>query len=496
MKTIFTAPPIFLAACALATCFAAENDSPFPLGGDRFLFLDTFLLDHVSSAHLVVNPPRQIKLVMIADKPWEVGGITSYGNVLWDPYANVYRLYYVPICWDVPPGFCLAMATSEDGVHWKKPNLGAIDWQGSRAHNIVAWEQREGTVFLNPNGPPEHRFTLISSHSKLKTRLFTSPDGVHFRMHDEPVSSLHSDSQISSFWDKDVEKYFHYPRRVQDNLRAVGFVMTERIDEPWPAPEFIPVVMSRDDRDPPELDLYTNAAEKYLLAPRTYLAFPTPYYHYNRPPERAHLNKPTLAIGGKQNDGTIESQLATSRDGRDWIRYRTPYISLGNYDGCEVKVAHLYPGITLQNGKLVQYFAGYTFTHGDTQVRYGDGGRDLGGVFRAEQRIDGFISLDFDYEGGEVITEPLTFQGNRLVLNVNTSASGEGRVAILDADGQEIDGFGLDDAHTINGDYLDKTVEWKQGSDVGRLPNQPVRLRFAFRGTKLYSFRFEDKKDQ
>ena len=91
MKTIFTATPIFLAACALATCFAAENDSPFPLGGDRFLFLDKFLLDHVSGAHLVVNPPRQIKLVMIADKPWEVGGITSYGNVLWDPYANVRR---------------------------------------------------------------------------------------------------------------------------------------------------------------------------------------------------------------------------------------------------------------------------------------------------------------------------------------------------------------------------------------------------------------------
>ena len=95
-----------------------------------------------------------------------------------------------------------------------------------------------------------------------------------------------------------------------------------------------------------------------------------------------------------------------------------------------------------------------------------------------------------------MITAPLTFQGNRLVLNANTSASGEGRVAILDADGQEIDGFGLDDARTINGDYLDKTVEWEQGSDVGRLANQPVRLRFAFRGTKLYSFRFEDKKDK
>ena len=166
------------------------------------------------------------------------------------------------------------------------------------------------------------------------------------------------------------------------------------------------------------------------------------------------------------------------------------------HDGCDLKVVMAYPGIVEQNGILAQYYAGYTFTHGDTQVRYGKGGRSLGGVFRAEQRIDGFVSLDFDYEGGEVTTEPFRFKGNRLVLNLNTSASGEGRVAVLDADGQALQGFSLADARYINGDYLNKTVEWKQGHGVSQVAGQPIRLRFAFRGTKLYSFRFEqDKKD-
>jgi len=114
-------------------------------------------------------------------------------------------------------------------------------------------------------------------------------------------------------------------------------------------------------------------------------------------------------------------------------------------------------------------------------------------VFRVEQRIDGFISMDFDYGGGTVITKPFTLGGNRLVLNLNTSAAGEARVAILDADGADIDGFGLADARYINGDYLEKTVEWRDGaSDVYPLAGKSVRLRFECRGTKLYSFWFAE----
>ena len=146
------------------------------------------------------------------------------------------------------------------------------------------------------------------------------------------------------------------------------------------------------------------------------------------------------------------------------------------------------PGIVDTDTALYQYFAGYAFTHGDTQVRYGKGGRQLGGIFRLEQRIDGFISLDFDYEGGEVVTAPFTFTGRRLVLNVNTSAAGEGRVAILDAEGKEIPGFGLADARYINGNYTARTAAWQDGkSDVGGVgrPRRQAAFRLS-RGQALF----------
>ena len=484
------------ALCAVFVCLGAAlagavsdaQDTPFPLGGEKFLFLDDFLLETVENARLTVHPPRFDALVLIADQPWESGGITSYGNVLWDPSTEEYRLYYVPVCWEVSPGFCLALAISKDGIHWRKPALGMIEWKGSKDNNIVIWGQREGTVFVDPNAAPDRRYAFISSEPNLKTRLFTSPDGIRFTMQDILISSHHSDSQISSFWDASAGRYFHYPRVIHRGTRAVGLVTTASADEPWP--ESIPMVMAPDERDPAGLDLYTNACQRYALAKNAYVGFPTPYYHYNAE-GRAYLNAPTLALGGKTNDGTIETQLATSRDGRHWTRYRTPYVPVGNYDGLEVKVAMVIPGILHEKGKLYQYFMGYTFTHGNTQVRYGKGGRELGGVFRVEQRVDGFLSLAFDYEGGAVITKPFTFSGSRLLLNIDTSASGEARVAILDAEGNALPGYGLDNARYINGDYLEKAVEWRDGqTDVSLLSGKPLRLCFACRGTHLYAFRF------
>lgn len=487
------------------------------LAGNKHLFLDEFLLDEIKGAHITVNAAEKGDLVLFADQPWEAGGVTSYGNVLWDPYAKEYRMYYVPVCWDVQPGFCLALATSKDGIHWEKPHLGAVEWKGNKDNNIVIWAQREGTVVIVPEAPPENRYAYVTSSQEVGgTRLFVSPDGIHFTQEEVLLSRHHSDSQISTFWDNQIQKFVHFFKvyegergdwyrdaqvSVAPNIpypqsevlgRSVGRVEVANLADPWP--EKFEVVIARDDQDPPAMDLYTNSAEKYALAPDTYYAFPTPYYHYNEPANRAYLNTPTLEAGGKTNDGVIEIQLATSRDGRLWTRYRTPYVPLHRYEDMDLRVILAYPGILYFDDHLVHYYCAYNFTHGDTQVRYKNLGRKLGGVFRVQQRIDGFTSLDFDYTGGTVVTAPFSFKGKRLVLNVNTSASGEGRVAILDVEGNEIPGFGVEDSRFINGDYLAKTASWKDGAwDVSSLAGKLIRLKLAFRGSKVYSFQFKEE---
>jgi len=470
-----------------------QASSPYELGGDRHVFIDGLLIDKKSHVTLTVNPPQRKELVIVADKPWERNGISCYCNVFWDDNYKQYRLYYVPIHLESKPIYRLAMATSKDGIDWEKPNLGVVEWQGSKDNNIVIDSQREGTVMIDPNGSPDKRYVFLSTEPEIGARLFTSPDGIHWTMGTKQISSHHSDSQISTFWDDRLKKYVHCPKVIiaGDRPRAIGRVETSKMDETWPSD--IPMVMSGDDGDPPSVDLYTNSTQKYALAPNVYVAFPTPYYHYNDP-SRAYLNEPALKLGGKKNDGVIETQLAVSRDGKKWTRYRTPYVPLYNHEGLNLKVNMVFPGMVYHDTCIEQYFGGYAFTHGDTNARSRLRGRELGGIFRLEQRVDGFVSADFAYEGGNLTTAPFTFTGGALKLNVNTSASGEGRVSILDEAGKPIPGFGIKDCDFISGDYLDKQVTWKGKPDVSALAGKPVRLRFEMRGAKLYAFQFADSK--
>ena len=87
-------------------------------------------------------------------------------------------------------------------------------------------------------------------------------------------------------------------------------------------------------------------------------------------------------------------------------------------------------------------------------------------------------------------TRPLIFSGNRLQLNVDTSAGGICRVELQDLDGNPIDGFALEDADEINGNYIRVRASWKGSADVGKLAGTPVKLRFYLRNAKLFSFLF------
>jgi hypothetical protein len=93
-----------------------------------------------------------------------------------------------------------------------------------------------------------------------------------------------------------------------------------------------------------------------------------------------------------------------------------------------------------------------------------------------------------------LVTRPLKFTGDRLELNFSTSAAGGIRVEIQDADGKPLPGFSLDDCAEVFGDEIDRTVEWKTGSDVSTLSGKAVRLRFVLKDADLYALKFSSKK--
>ena len=106
-------------------------------------------------------------------------------------------------------------------------------------------------------------------------------------------------------------------------------------------------------------------------------------------------------------------------------------------------------------------------------------------------RLDGFVSASAGWEGGQLLTKPVTFSGDRLEINFATSGAGSVRVEIQDVDGKPVKGFALDDCPPQFGDSVDKTVVWRGEAELSALAGKPARLLFELKDADLYAFRFQ-----
>jgi hypothetical protein len=254
------------------------------------------------------------------------------------------------------------------------------------------------------------------------------------------------------------------------------------------------IVMGPDADDPPMTDLYNPCMHVYPEAEQVYLAFPSMYRCWgygggNSSHGRDHR-------GDGCNDGLFETQLAVSRDGMHFTRYRAPYLLAGmirntaGTDGdldCGLMMMGI--GMLRRGDELWQYYYGARRTH-EVNAQAEQAGRTGEGLFRAVQRLDGFVSVDAGQSGGEFTTPVLSFAGNRLQLNAACHGLGEIWVEIQDEQGAPIPGFAQADAVSIDRNGTAQEVWWKDGPDVSTLAGRPVRLRFIMRVAKLYAFQF------
>src|SRR5690606_1780260 len=114
------------------------------------------------------------------DRPWEKRFDNLYGNVLYDVDEKLYKCWYSPFIIDHSAkgmslkerqapyqspddremGICYA--TSKDGIRWDKPNLGLVEYEGSKANNIVWRGPHGGGVFRDDQEEnPNRRYKVI-----------------------------------------------------------------------------------------------------------------------------------------------------------------------------------------------------------------------------------------------------------------------------------------------------------------------------------------------
>jgi hypothetical protein len=144
-------------------------------------------------------------------------------------------------------------------------------------------------------------------------------------------------------------------------------------------------------------------------------------------------------------------------------------------------------GMIRRGDEIWQYFYGQEEYH--SPVNRNPAGN---GVYRAVSRLDGFVSASAPYDKlATLTTRAFTFEGDRLVLNIDTSGLGYAQVGFIDDHGAPVPGFGIDDCVYINGNFVRHPVDWlDRGHDVSSLAGRPLRLVIRMRNAALFSLQF------
>jgi hypothetical protein len=502
-----------LAAWALLPLAGIAADppaaTPIDIGSRRELFIDRHLIDTLDGTTLRLHEPVSGGVAIRIDKPWEKGpGTGGYAFVI---PGKPLRLYYRAIAEESVEVERLCVATSVDGVTWKKPSLGLVEYGGHRNNNILADE--EGRPLLvapwldtRPGVPPGERikaFYVEGSDGKRQTYLFdpkspkrlvmlASADGVRFRRLD-PQPRIECglpnafDGGNTMFWSPAEQRYVFYFRWYDGDYRLINGVlgkgyrsvarMTSADFLSWTEAE--PMAFG----DTPRQQIYTNNTQSYFRAPHIYLA-PAARLMQGR---RVVSDTEAEAIGLQ----TVREHTFT-KDCSDAVLLTTRAGSTG-YDR-EFLEAFIRPGPGPGNWTSRTNFpVTGILPDGPDRIMMFVGRRALQPSWHIERlllRTDGFASVNAPWRGGSMLTKPLTFAGKSLEINYRTSAAGSVRVEIQDADGRPIPGFAAADCPEIIGDQLDRVVTWTGGSDVASLAGRPVRLRFVLADADLFSFRF------
>ena len=453
---------------------AAEADV-YELGDRRELFVDRHRIASLSgAARLQLHEPRPAEIALKFDSPWD-GEYSGYVTVFRD--GDKVRMYYRGWKPGVPgekreTGLQVAcLAESTDGRTFTKPNLGLVEFAGSKDNNLV-WghPSHNFTPFKDarPGVPKDELYKALQTHKSttgLGTGLaaFYSADGVHWRLaSDKPVKTKGAfDSQNLAFWDPNHGEYRSYYRIFTNKVRAIAVTSSSDF-QTWSEPT--PIELSGDA---PAEHYYTNATTPYFRAPHYYFAFPKRFV-----PSRSGL---------EGHRGVSDGVFLSSRDGVRFDRtFREAFIRPGrdplNWGDRSSMVAC---GIVQTGPDEMSVYYSQNYRYPTHHMR------------RGVLRLDGIGSVRAGADGGELVTNAFRFTGRRLTLNYATSAAGSVQVEVQDAAGTPLAGFTQADATELFGDKIEAAARWKGGDDVTSLAGKAIRLRFVLRDADVFSYRFE-----
>ncbi len=325
---------------------AGEPGSPIDIGSQRQLLVDDYLIDRMSGeVELRLHHPVEHEVVFIHDQPWE-GSYSGYNTLFQD--GDIYRMYYRAADWpglgkQEPIAMSVCLAESRDGIHWVRPELGLVEFKGSKKNNILFSGQAANTFVpfkdTNPEAKPEERYKALAVlNNPTGLYAFASPDGVHWRkMSDAPVITRGKfDSQNVAFWDGVRQRYVAFYREIRgpnDEIRPKGpqlgidengpardvMTCTSQDFLHWSEPRWLQYPGARREQ------LYLNQVRPYYRAPHLLVGFPGRFMA-GREIERG---LPITEHPSYRYGSISETLFMTSRDGLSFKRWGEAFVRPG-----------------------------------------------------------------------------------------------------------------------------------------------------------------------
>ena len=462
------------------------------------------------------------------EMPWDSGGIMAHGTVLRDPIDGLWKAWQVSTPGE--PTFegleaqhefhrRLTYLESKDGVKWYRPDLDIVKWPGYEHNNIIFDMDSGGTsvyasVFVHPENKewPYEMFVMRSPKwAGLKINMvggrpgpkerfgnyrYHSKDGINWVLFEGPIYPSHGGGG-------DVSYVYHMP-----NGSYVSYFKT--YTPLRPEDRIIPydnnsrgALRSVSRRTSPD---GSDWGDENLVLLRDW-----------RDPDYAQFLEicPVPVEGGfvaliNYYDSSLQTmclQLAASRDGVHWWRPdRRPALPnppLGDYGGGMIWQMH-HP--ILDGDRMYVYYAGSEGLHGEIHdTRFGPrievGNETVIGMHtptlpfntalcRASWRFDRMWALVSSAGGvtlGEAVTKPRSdLAGGSLELNVRVKPGGALKAELLDAAGEPMAGYTLDDCVPVTGDHQQVRLTWKGGETM---PNGAGKIRFQLHRAFLYGYK-------
>ena len=494
------------------------------------LFLDNKLIEVSPGVSRRLHRPKKHLLnpVVRCERWCEGNNIQPY-TTMYDPDDKLFKMWaragsdWKSKYLDGNAAYMLYF-TSTDGVHWDKPDLGLMEIQGRRDHNIIFTSDsvagtssvrfQDKKPFIVPTAPmtpqgkkaffwgvnknPKPRnanekfvaLAIVQDH-RAGAHIVTSPDGIHWSCANAPfwqtpndVSGKGDDCLMHLFYDQAKQKWVLYRRIIPEFSermiandsdrerkavdrynRSYAYAESEDLEE-WKNHQFI---LSMDADDAADTELYQFGCHKFG---QTYVGYMSVYY----------LRQPQ----------PIDIQLATSRDGIHYTRVCRseafiPSGTLGYYD--YMAMACSQPEPIVVDDTVYIYYTAANFSH-DANIGDTDAGTHKIGAALATFKRDRFASLEtsrHDQGPCRLVTKPFTVRNPKLFLNAATWSKGAIRVEALTRDWQPIPGFAEPQARTIQGDALDHPVRWTENADLSKLMGTEIRLKFYLTRARIHA---------